>query len=359
MVFVTAAAFTTILLRRAFASGVSKRPQEALRVLVVMDPQTHNGRIIQQCMSEHSKQTDTQYLVAQTASEVDRTQVADVDVVLHAIFAGGDPKVIHELWPSMPKVRWVHSLSTGVDALVPVLRECNVAPGLPVTNAKGAFDRSLAEWCITAFLHFNKQLVRVGANRQAKKWDKFIMNELAGKNVGFLGFGSIAQATAKLCRAFGMNVIALRRRVQGPGSEVADQVYGFDEKEKFFGQCDFAVCSLPATESTYHFCDAAAFQAMKESGVFVSIGRGTCVDEIALEEALKKKAIAGAALDVFEKEPLSVESGLWDCENLLLTAHNADNTESYIQDAWRVYLENFELFMGNQKMATIDLKSGY
>ena len=106
----------------------------------------------------------------------------------------------------MPNVKWVHSLAAGVDTLVPVLRECAGAGDMPVSNAKGAFSESLAEWCITAFLHFNKQMVRVQKNREAKIWDKFIMNELRGLTVGFVGFGSIAQASAKLCKAFGMKV---------------------------------------------------------------------------------------------------------------------------------------------------------
>ena len=93
----------------------------------------------------------------------------------------------------------------------------------------GAFSESLAEWCMTVFLHFDKQMVRVQKNRADRKWDKFIMSELRGKTVGFVGFGSIAQATARLCRAFGMRILALRRSKEGPGSELADEVFSYEE----------------------------------------------------------------------------------------------------------------------------------
>merc|ERR1711871_112561 len=98
---------------------------------------------------------------------------------------------------------------------------------------------------------------------------------------------------------------------------------------------------------------------MKSSGVFVSIGRGVCVDENALLQALETKAILGAACDVFAVEPLPQESGLWDCENLVLTAHNADNTITYMADSWKVYQANFARFDQGREIPQISLEHGY
>ena len=98
---------------------------------------------------------------------------------------------------------------------------------------------------------------------------------------------------------------------------------------------------------------------MKSSGVFVSIGRGVCVDENALLQVLETKAILGAACDVFAVEPLPQESGLWDCENLVLTAHNADNTITYMADSWKVYRANFARFDQGQEIPQISLEHGY
>jgi len=119
---------------------------------------------------------------------------------------------------------------------------------------------------------------------------------------------------------------------------------GADAKLRVFGAADYVVCSLPGTPGTYHACGAAEFAAMKASGVFVSIGRGSCVDEAALIEVLRSGKIAGAALDVFEKEPLPPESPLWDCDRLLLSPHNADLTETYMAMAWGSFLEKLAAY---------------
>jgi len=314
-------------------------------------------------MDEHTRASapgrKIKYVVGNESSEL-MAHAASVDAVVHAVFAGGKASVVGELWPHLPHVRWVHSLSAGVDALCPVLRKCEGISDIPVSNAKGAFSSSLGEWCLTAMLHFNKQMPRVLRNREERVWDKFIMSELKGRTVGFVGFGSIAQTTAKLCRAFGMQVVALRQRPDGDGAELADKVLHPDhDKLTLFREADFVMCSLPGTPKTKNFCGAPEFAAMKDTAVFISIGRGTCVDEAALESALKKKSIAGAALDVFVTEPLPQENGLWDCDNLILTAHNADNTITYIEDAWKVYLRNFELLCNNEEMPTVDIDLGY
>jgi len=347
------------------ASSMSKRSRsdaaETLKVLLLMNESSPYAPVIHTCSTEHVEQSGNtvSYLFGNDATEL-KDKVADVDIVVHCIFAGANTKAIGELWPHMPNVRWVHSLSAGVDALCPVLRPCERIESIPVSNAKGAFSSSLAEWCITSFLHFNKQIPRIQQNRTQRKWDKFVMSELKGTTVGFVGFGSIAQETAKLCRAFGMRVIALRRSLEGAGSESADKVYTIaDDKMTVFKEADFVVCSLPGTPGTENFCGAKEFGAMKDTGVFVSIGRGTCVDEDALAAALKQKQIAGAACDVFKVEPLPADSALWECENTVLSAHNADNTPSYMLDAWNVYMRNFGDFQAGKPFPTISVEHGY
>jgi len=177
--------------------------------------------------------------------------------------------------------------------------------------------------------------------------------------VGFVGFGSIAQTTARLCRALGMNILALRRNVDSPGSELADKVYSMKDKLKVFAESDFVVCSLPGTPSTLKFCGEMEFKSMRKNAIFVSIGRGTCVDEDALCHALKTNTISGAALDVFFKEPLGRSSSLWDCENILITAHNADFTRGYMEDTWDVFLKNYACYREGKTFPTVSLELGY
>merc|ERR1712192_43019 len=115
-------------------------------------------------------------------------------------------------------------------------------------------------------------------------------------------------------------------------------------KQEIFREADYVVCSLPGGPATKYFCGKEEFASMKETGVFISIGRGTCVDEAALVDALTNGKIGGAALDVFETEPLPGDSPLWDVDGLLLSPHNADLTSSYIKASWEIFISNHKAF---------------
>lgn len=131
-------------------------------------------------------------------------------------------------------------------------------------------------------------------------------------------------------------------------------------KARLFAESDFVVCTLPGTPETYRFCDARAFGAMRRDAVFISLGRGSAVDEAALAQALSSGAIGGAACDVFETEPLPEASPLWTAPNLLLTAHNADYEEKYFALGWRVWQANLARFLDGEPMETpVDPTRGY
>merc|ERR1711920_249711 len=125
-----------------------------------------------------------------------------------------------------------------------------------------------------------------------------------------------------------------------------------DEKLEVFAHGDFVVSALPGTPDTVNFCDQAAFAAMKPSSVFISVGRGTVVDEDALADVLSNGKIAGAALDVFKVEPLPNSSPLWKCKDLLLTAHNADFTEDYFELGWNIWRQNYDAFVKGHDLVT-------
>eukprot|EP00438_Fugacium_kawagutii_P023703 Skav227686 [mRNA] locus=scaffold2108:167381:168196:- [translate_table: standard] len=214
-------------------------------------------------------------------------------------------------------------------------------------------------------MYFNKQITRLQANRVSRTWEKFIMNELHGMTCGFIGFSDIAQHTARLCRALGMRVVAWRKQ-KGPSDDLADlMTYASDgpkAKEEIFKQSDFVICSLPGGDATYHACGAADFAVMKPTGVFISLGRGSCVDEAALVDALKNKKIQGAALDVFEKEPLSPESPLWEMENLLVSSHNAALTPAYMKQTWDIFMQKLRDFRSSSFQGftdQVDKSRGY
>lgn len=237
---------------------------------------------------------------------------------------------------------WVHSFSAGVDYLRPFLTGAAFAAHpTPTTNGRGAFSSSLAEYVMCAALHFNKQVPRC---LKQKTWDQFTMDTVAGKTMGFVGWGHIAKTSAKLAKAFGMRVVACRRNVDAvaaPGEVAPDAVYGVDARRDLFAEADFVVCTLPGTAATADFCGADEFAAMRPSAVFISLGRGAAVDEAALLRALESDAIAGAALDVFKNEPLKDDSPWWRLgDKVLLTPHNADLTADYCKLGWDVFAAN-------------------
>jgi len=204
-------------------------------------------------------------------------------------------------WKMSSSPKWLHSFFTGIDALSGFCAS-DLFEGASLTNARGAYSDSLAEWALTSCLYFNKQIPRCQENRLNKKWDKFTMGHLYGKTIGFVGFGHIATTTATLARAFGMKILALKRNVpkqQQQQHQIADAIYSSESACEMLRECDFVVCSLPGTPKTDGFMSSKEFEAMPSHSVFISIGRGSAVDEEALDHALRSGSIAGAALDVF------------------------------------------------------------
>jgi len=261
----------------------------------------------------------------------------------------GKPQTVEELFKRVEKAQgkppaWFHSFFAGVDGLGTFLKHLDQTK-TKTTNGRGAFSSSLAEFNVAAMLHFNKQINRLQQNYNAKRWEMFNMPEILGKTVGFLGFGSIAQATARLMVPWGVNMIATKRSAKhGDKGEFG---VTFVSKEECAQQSDFIVNALPATPDTKDFANAAFFAKMKPSAIFINVGRGSTVDEEALADALESKRIGGAALDVFKKEPLPKESRLYTTPNTLLSNHNADHTDDYIELGWKVFEENLVCFEHN------------
>ncbi|CAE7591423.1 serA [Symbiodinium necroappetens] len=317
-------------------------------VAVVVDELSSDGAAVVECLPQLSQRSAT-WIVGNSLADF-KGELETLQAVEILVF-GGDPAAVADLWPHMTCLKWIHSLAAGVDTLVPVLNSLPGGSEIPLTNAKGAFSRSLAEYSLAAMLHFNKQIPRLQKHRTTKTWDKFVMNELHGQTVGFIGFGDIAQCSARLCKAFGMRILAWRNSRQASGEELADEVFyagdGVGAKQEVFKQSDYVVCTLPGGSATYHCCGAEELNAMKPTAVFISLGRGSCVDEAALEDLLLHGKIAGAALDVFEKEPLPPDSPLWRCESLLMSPHNAAPymAKQCAHENWQLFLERLDEFM--------------
>lgn len=302
-----------------------------------------------------------------TDLETLRSQGAEDAEALLVIFPYSKMETLSsEIYPALKNLKWVHSFSAGVDAYAPLIRDHLMKDShVSLTCGRSAFSSSLAEYIMMAALHFNKQVPRCLENTKSGSWDRFSMAVLANKTIGFVGYGDIAQQAAKAAKfGFGMEVRALRRTPfpadQIGNGALVDVAYDTSQLTQLFSECDFVVSTLPGTSATHNMIGKEQIGAMKSTGVFISCGRGTVVDEDAVAIALKEERIAGAAMDVFQIEPLPKESALWECPNILITAHNADLTDDFFELGWKVWRQNLECFLAGKPMATpVDKENGY
>ena len=257
-----------------------------------------------------------------------------------------------------PGLRWMHARSAGLDrVLVPEV----VAHPAVLTNGRGAFSAALAEFALAALLFFAKDLRRLVAQQAAGAWEPFDMERLEGRAVGIVGYGDIGRAVAAGLRPLGVSVLALRRRPErSQGDALASEIVPPERLLELVSRSDDIVLSLPSTRATRGFVGRAAIAAMKPTGVLVNVGRGETVDEAALVEALEAGRIRGAALDVFETEPLPPGHPLWRLPNVLLSPHCADHVAGWVEGGMRVFLRQLERFRrGEPLQDVVDKHAGY
>lgn len=294
-------------------------------------------------------------------SSLDEFRLKNIDLASCNVLlnATGNASVIAPLLHNMPNVEWIHSMLAGVDTLM--CPEIVDNDKITVTNAKGVFSSSLAEYTIFACLYFAKQVPRLLSQQASHAWTPFCVSEVSGKVMGIIGYGDIGQAAGRLGKAFGMHIHALRRRPElSKDDPVVDALYDMSGLLELLSVSDYVVVVTPLTPETRNLLSHAQFQAMKPSAVLINIGRGPVVDESALIEALQRNTIAGAALDVFSTEPLPAESPLWEMKNVLISPHCADMTETFRHESCRFFVENTETFLrGESFTAVVNKKLGY
>jgi len=285
-------------------------------------------------------------------------------------FAGPPPDALLNCWVgretvepvfhrAMPgPLRWIHSRSAGVDRMLfPALIESPVV----VTNGRGVFGPGLGEYVAAAVLFFAKDLGRMRRSQAARRWDPFLVEWVRGRTLGIVGYGDIGRAIAERMRAFGMRILALRRRPERTaGDPPVDEVLDPGRLVELMGRSDYVVASTPLTAETRGLIGEREIAAMKPTGVLINVGRGAVVDEAALVRALVEGRIRGAALDVFETEPLPAEHPFWGMENVLLSPHCADQTQGWIEEAMQAFLDNLARFQRGEPLAgVVDKRRGY
>ena len=245
---------------------------------------------------------------------------------------------LHHPIEKFTSLRFVQLTSAGFDRMP---MDYAKAHNIAVYNARGVYSAPMAEFAVCGVLQLYKQSRFFMQNQAKKRWEKHRgLLELDGKNVRIVGCGSVGNECAKRFAAFGCNVsgVDLFPREDALYTEMV----GLDGLDGALQNADIVVLTLPLTETTRGMINAERLGKMKDNSVLVNIARGAIVDENALCDALKNKLL-GAALDVFEEEPLATSSPLWDMENVILTPHNSFVGEYNGERLFAVIKDNLEV----------------
>lgn len=317
-------------------------------VLVLADPADPQLALLEQLPNS------TSLAVGRHLDAFERA-AADADVIFNW---SGKLDLFRQVFSITPRVKWIHSRAAGLDGvLFPEL----IASTVPLTNGRGVFSQSLGEFVVAAALYFAKDFRRMIRNQEAGRWEQFDVEEVSMQTMGIVGYGDIGKACAQRAKALGMKVLAARRRPElSKDDPNIDEVHGFDGIRALMPRCDYVVAAAPLTPETRGMVGAKEIAAMKPSAVVMNVGRGPVVDEAALVAALKEKRIRGAALDVFDTEPLPEGHPYYQMESVLLSPHSADHTKTWLDDAMRFFLTNFERYQSGQPLLNVvDKNAGY
>jgi phosphoglycerate dehydrogenase-like enzyme len=281
-----------------------------------------------------------------------RDRLPEADIVrtadyAHSVAKIADAEIIieHGLYDdyldAAESLQWVQSLSSGANRYDrDRLREMDVL----LTTASGVHARPIAEQVLTYLLAFERDLLRGLRQQRDREWRRYPAGELGDCTLAVVGVGAIGGRVAELGAALGTTVLGVRNNPDRPHPAV-DKMVGPDDCHSVFGRADYAVLACPLTEETRGMIGPAELTSLGNDGVLVNVARGAVVQQDALTEALQTGDLRGAALDVFEEEPLPSESPLWDLSNVIVTPHMAGGTPLFPQRCAEIIAENYRYFV--------------
>jgi len=260
-----------------------------------------------------------------------------------------DVIVVSGMWhngliPLASKLSFIQSIGSGTDQFD---KAQLAARGIRLASAAGVNARAVSEHAMSLILALARRLPEGRDNQARQFWRGMISDlaqredELTGKTLLIIGLGRIGGRLAQLAKAFDMNVVGFRRD-PAAGHGAADSVHTLAELHRFLPNADFVALTCPLTPETREVIDAKALAAMPRSSYLVNVGRGGCVAEPALIEALAQKRIAGAALDCTAEEPLAAGSPLWGMPHVFITPHTGGETRKYEANVIAILRENLD-----------------
>ncbi len=268
------------------------------------------------------------------------------------------------------RLRWIQMHTAGIDHAIdqPIMK----AQDVEVTNSSGVHAVQTSEFCLMMMMAFAYKLPHLLAYQAVPEWPRrphevFAPQHLRGQTLGIVGYGAIGRELARMADALGMSVLAIKRNVMHPADydtyrlsntgdpegEIPLRIYPPEAVASVARESDFLVVVAPLTQSSRALINADVLAAMKKTAVLINVARGALVDEAALISALAAKQIAGAALDVFDEEPLPITSPLWNLDNVILSPHVAGNSAQYHDKCADVFIENLTRYLENRPLLNL------
>lgn len=269
-----------------------------------------------------------------------------------------------EQFAAATNLRWIHAPTAAVHQLL--FAEL-VSSNVTITNSRGVHGPVVAEHVMALIFALAKKIPQAALFQQKHIWGQEAIwrdgahpREIAGATLGLVGLGSIGRRVAQMASALGMRVIAVREHVEKGSPEGVEAVFPPPAINEVLKQSDYIVLAAPLIAATHGLINADRLAAMKPGACLINVGRGAQVDEAALVEALRTGRIAGAALDVFEREPLPADSPLWSAENLLITPHTAGLTDKLWHRHYELFSDNLRRYVAREPLRfVVDKQKGY
>ncbi|MFM9971764.1 MAG: D-2-hydroxyacid dehydrogenase [Burkholderiales bacterium] len=267
--------------------------------------------------------------------------VGDKIVAVDVLAAMGSKMIFREgLLEPARKLKWIQTFTTGTDKVTPLKA---FRKDMLLTSTSGMHGAQMAEMALMQMLALARDLPRMLRNQAESKWDRFLQIRLLGKTVVILGVGTSGENLALRCKAMGMKVIGVTGTPRAAPN--FDHMVKRSDLPLVAKEADFLVVVVPYEKETHKIVNAAVFNAMKPTAFVCNIARGGVLDEQDLLKAIQTKQIAGAALDVFDLEPLPPDNPLWREANIIITPHHAGQSDVYNEQVYDIFGPNLKCFL--------------
>jgi phosphoglycerate dehydrogenase-like enzyme len=282
--------------------------------------------------------------------------VPDLLAAAELAFAWDFRRSLDDVLTHAHRVRWIHAASAGVEHL---LTPTVVARDIAISNSTGVFERPIAEYVLALVLAHAKGLLETHRAQRARQWAYRETSALTGATLVVVGAGRIGRAVGELADAAGMRVIGVRRH-EGPAQPPFSELVGRGRLHEVLPDADYVVICAAATEDNRHLVDREALALLSPVAYLINVARGSLLDQDALAEALRGGRLAGAALDVFDQEPLSPDSPLWSVPNLLISPHMSADTTGWDRRVVEVFRANLGCFRRGEPLPSqVNSSRGY